>query len=269
MFSKESSVPLSREKLKTLRSLCSTRIRKRRGLCLVEGERAIEEAARRGYLLYLVCSLDRVNEGTFSAVTARFPGTPVYTLDSRFFSELSDIGPGPGILGVARIPHGSDLEDLRGREAPSVLVYLDGLQEPGNVGGIIRTSWALGAAGIMLSNGTADPFSARGIRASAGCVFNIPIHYGVKVCDLNGFQAKGYSIFLAEAGGLDLHETRFPSSSILVLGNEAHGFSKEIRKMGQTIGIEMVPGADSLNVVVAGSIILERMTRDSKDRFNV
>lgn len=256
-----SIAPLSREKLKTLRSLASTRIRKRKGICLVEGEKAIGEAARTGYLLYLVLSSTGMDEVTARTLSDRFPDIPVYTLDSRHFADLSEISSGTGILGAARIPPGVELVSLAGKEPASTLVYLDGLQEPGNVGGIIRTSWALGVSGIMLGKGTADPFSAKGVRASAGGVFHIPVCHGVEPGDLRELQEDGYSMFLAQAGGLDLQAVRFSTRSILALGSEGSGFSGAIRTMGQAVGIAMVPGADSLNVVVAGSIILERMRR--------
>lgn len=254
--------PLSREKLKTLRSLASTRIRKRKGVCLVEGERALGEAARSRNLLYLVLSMNRIEEAGRTAAE-RFPDTPVYTLDGGYFAELSDIGSGPGILGAARIPPGGEPGDLLKGAIPPLMVYLDGLREPGNVGGIVRTSWALGISGLILGDGTADPFSAKAIRASAGGVFHLPVYSDVENRDLVALEERGYSIFLAEAGGMDLERVRFPSRSILVLGSETSGFSEKTRKMGQTVGISMASGVDSLNVVVAGSIILEKMRKTS------
>jgi len=261
-------IPLSREKLKTLRSLSSTKIRKRKGICLVEGERAIIEAARAGHLLYLVLMAERLDEAG-SLAEERFPDTSRYSLDGRSFSELSDLGSGNGMLGVASVPADVNPENIIRDKGRCLLVYLDGLQEPGNVGGIIRTAWAFGAAGVLLGKGTADPFSAKSIRASAGGVFHIPVSSGLEPGMIGMLSDRGYSIYLAEAKGSELDETRFPPRSILVLGNEAHGFSEGVREMGRAVGISMVPGADSLNVVVAGSIILERMTRELGKRSNV
>jgi TrmH family RNA methyltransferase len=254
-----SASPLSREKLKTLRSLSSTKIRRRKGVCLVEGERAIEEAARSGNLIYLVLSVKDLAGETPGILAARYPDIPVYSLEDRHFYEITDISSGTGILGAASIPPGSELDNLSDDMPRSIVVYLDGLQEPGNVGGIIRTAWALGISGVMLGKGTSDPFSAKGVRASAGGVFHVPVFYGVGIENIRDLMGKGYSIFLAEAGGSDLQEIHFPVRSVLALGSEAHGFSDQIRKLGRTVGIAMVPGVDSLNVVVAGSIILERM----------
>lgn len=263
-----SFVPLSGEKLKTLRSLTSTKIRRRRGICLVEGERAIVEAARTGNLLYLVLSGDKLDLAV-GTMEKHLPDAPCYTLDGRYFSELSELGSGIGVIGAARIPPALKPEEITGATDRCVLVYLDGLQEPGNVGGIIRTAWAFGAMGVLLGVGTADPFSAKGVRASAGGVFHVPVSHGVETDGLGMLREYGFSIYFADACGSNLEETRFSPRSILVLGNEARGFSNGIGNVGCAVGINMVPGADSLNVVVAGSIILERMTRGLRDSSNV
>jgi TrmH family RNA methyltransferase len=260
MLSAASPLPLSREKLKTLRSLASAKIRRRKGICLVEGERAIEEAARSGNLVYLVLSAKRVEEA-HNSITERFPGVAVFSLDDRYFSELTDVSSGTGILGAARIPAGGVLEGLKSDAPRSIMLYLDGLQEPGNVGGLIRTAWAFGAAGVILNKGTADPFSSKAVRSSAGGVFHMPVFYDVETESLKGLKENGCSIFLADAGGPDLDNVRFPARSILAVGSEVQGFSKGLRDIGRPVGIAMVPGVDSLNVVVAGSIILEKMRR--------
>ncbi len=252
--------PVSREKLKVLRSISSTRIRKRKGICLVEGERAIEEAGRSGFLDYLLFS----EGGTGAAIdlaSARFPEIPGFSLDRRSFSELSDVRAGTGVIGAARIPAGGDLQLLLAKVGPSILVYLDGMQEPGNVGGIIRTGWAFGVRGVMVGKGTADPFSRKSVRASAGGVFHLPLYDGIVEQDLEKLAKAGYSVFLAEAGGKDSRTVDFPSRSILVLGSEGHGFSKGVRATGKPVSVSMVSGVDSLNVVVAGSIILAEMVK--------
>jgi TrmH family RNA methyltransferase len=253
-------LPLSREKLKNLRSAGSTRIRKRKGVCLVEGERAIGEAGRSGLLDYLVFSEEAAQADTDS-IAARFPGIPCFSLDSHSFSELSGVRKGPRVLGAARIPGFGRFQELLKKKDPSILVYLDGLQEPGNVGGIIRTGWAFGIQGVLLGEGTADPFSPKGVRASAGGVFHLPLYHDIVEGDLETLMGTGYAVFLAEAGGDDFGKVDFPRRSVLALGSEGHGFSAGVRESGRTVSVPMAAGVDSLNVVVAGSIILARMVK--------
>lgn len=231
-------------------------------MCLVEGDRALGEAGRSGNLAYFVQSESGTAMFNPRDVKARFPDVPCFTLENRIFSELTDVRTGTGILGAARIPPGGDFQVLLDASGGLFLIFLDALQDPGNVGGIIRSAWAFGISGVMLGKGTADPFSAKGVRASAGGVFHMPIYYDVDVREIDVLCKSGFSMFFAEAGGPVWREVDFPARSILALGSEAHGFSKEIRKAGHPLGVPMAPGVDSLNVVVAGSIILSEMVKD-------
>ena len=219
---------LSREKLRDLRSLDSVKIRRRKGLCMVEGERSLAEALRTRNLLYLVESDEVAACGT-------------------------------GLLGVARIPSPGDPQGLGTLPGRSALFYLDGIREPGNVGALIRTAWALGLGGALLGEGTADPFSAKAVRASAGGVFHLPRYEGIGARELEDLLASGYSLFTADRGGQDYRSVAYPERSILALGNEARGFSSWVMDAGQAVGIPLAEGADSLNVVVAGGVIAAQM----------
>jgi TrmH family RNA methyltransferase len=255
---------LSREKLKDLRSLDSVKIRRRKGLCIVEGERSLREAKGSGNLLYTVVSLERAVEGGLST-TGDLSSVPVpcYTLEPAHFKELTDVKTGTGILGVARIPACEDHQRLGELSGRSTLFFLDGIQEPGNVGALIRTAWALGFSGVLLGDGTADPFSAKGVRASAGGVFHLPLYGGIGARDMEELASMGYSLYAAQREGEDYRSIEYPQRSILALGNEGSGFSQWVLKAGQAVGIPLAQGVDSLNVVVAGGIIAAQMVRVS------
>ena len=251
---------LSREKLRDLRSLDSMKIRKRKGLCMVEGERSLGEALRTRNLLYLVVSEERAEGGRSPADELPSPDVPCYTLAHTHFKDLTDVKTGTGLLGVARIPVQRDPHVLGDQPGRSTLFYLDGVQEPGNVGALIRTAWALGFTGVLLGDGTADPFSAKGVRASAGGVFHLPIYGGIGAREIEELMAVDYSLFVADRGGQDYRLVAYPERSILALGNEGDGFSKWVVQTGQAVGIPLAEGVDSLNVVVAGGIIAAEMT---------
>ena len=254
---------LSREKLRDLRSLDSAKIRKRKGLCVVEGERALAEAARKGSLLYLVRSDARSTDSIGRADEQLLSQVPCYALDERKFREISDVRTGSGLLGAARIPPLPDHDDLKAGAGRRLFFYLDGIQEPGNVGALIRTAWALGFDGVMLGEGTADPFSHKGVRGSAGGVFHLPLYGNVGAGDLEELQDLGYGIFVAQKGGYDYRAIEYQEQVVLVLGNEGAGPSETIAGLGTTVGIPLAEGADSLNVVVAGGIIASRMIDQS------
>ena len=255
---------LSREKLRTLRSLSSAKLRRKRGLCLVEGERALEEAARSGQLKYLVTEDKGAWEASGSTALASITDLPIFTLEKEVFGELSDVRSGTGLLGVARIPPTAGptagLGDLIEPGAATRYLFLDAVQEPGNVGTLIRTAWALGFSGVLLGHGTADPFSRKGVRASAGAAFHIPIFEEIGPEKVDPLLDGGFSLFFAEGGATDYRKVSFPDKVVLVLGNEGAGISSWVRDRGNGVGIPMAEGVDSLNVVVAGSIIASRMT---------
>ena len=251
---------LSREKLRDIRSLDSMKIRRRKGLCMVEGERSLREAQRTGNLLYIVMSEEQAVNGKLPpAGDFSSSVVPCYTLASAHFKELTAVKTGTGMLGVARIPAQGDPHELGDLPGRSILFFLDGIQEPGNVGALIRTAWALGFTGLLLGDGTADPFSAKGVRASAGGVFHLPLYGGIGAREMEDLTSVGYSLFAADREGQDYRSIAYAERSILALGNEGSGFSEWVLQSGQTVGIPLAPGVDSINVVVAGGIIAAQM----------
>ena len=259
---------LSREKLRTLRSLSSAKLRRKRGLCLVEGERALAEASRSGKLQYLVTEKRGAGEALLSLPSALpsalssavITDLPIFTLEKEVFGELSDVRSGTGFLGVAGIPQSASLDGLMASSDVIKFLFLDAVQEPGNVGTLIRTAWALGFSGVLLGHGTADPFSRKGVRASAGAAFHIPIFEEIGPEKVDPLLDAGFSLFFAEGGATDYRKVSFPDKVVLVLGNEGAGISSWVRDRGNGVGIPMAEGVDSLNVVVAGAIIASRMT---------
>jgi TrmH family RNA methyltransferase len=260
------SIPeLSREKLRTLRSLSSAKLRRKRGLCLVEGERALAEASRSGKLQYLVTEKRGAGEAPLSLhsalPSAQLPADlPIFTLEKEVFGELSDVKSGTGLLGVAGIPQEASLDALMASGGVIKFLFMDAVQEPGNVGTLIRTAWALGFSGVLLGHGTADPFSRKGVRASAGAAFHIPIFEEIGPEKVDPLLDAGFSLFFAEGGATDYRKVSFPDKVVLVLGNEGAGISSWVRDRGNGVGIPMAEGVDSLNVVVAGAIIASRIT---------
>jgi TrmH family RNA methyltransferase len=128
---------------------------------------------------------------------------------------------------------------------------LDGAQDPGNVGAIARTAAAAGAPALLALPGTADPFGAKAIRASAGHVFNLAIARGTWD-DLDGLRLLG-----ADAHGARLAEVDLKTAGALVLGGEAHGLSRDIEK----VAIPMAAGVESLNVAAAAAVLLYELSK--------
>jgi RNA methyltransferase, TrmH family len=123
---------------------------------------------------------------------------------------------------------------------------LDGIQDPGNVGAIIRTAAAAGAPAVVTLPGTADPLGAKAIRASAGHVFNVRLARATWD-DLAGVACVG-----AGVAGRPLKEVDLAAAGALVLGSEARGLSREM----DLVALPMAPGVESLNVAAAAAVLL-------------
>ena len=157
-----------------------------------------------------------------------------------------------GLVAVVRIP--------RHRLAPAgVAVYLDRVQDPGNVGAVIRSAAAFGAAGVATSPGSASPFSWRSLRASAGHALLMPVEAEAAFAPLaERFRAAGGEVVAATGqGGEPLGRFRPRRPLLLVVGNEGQGIAVEIlAHCDRNVTIPIAAAVESLNVTVAASVIL-------------
>jgi TrmH family RNA methyltransferase len=257
--------PVPGEKRRLLRSLLSRRLRERRELALVEGERNLAEAARAGCLRFLAVKEGEPAEAA-RGLAARWQAD-LFAVDEATWSDVSDVVSSPGILGVAERPRAWDLRAAASGEGDVRLLFLDGVQDPGNVGGLIRSAWALGFTAALAGPGTADLFNPKTVRASAGGVFRLPLAPGAGAGDLRALLASGFILYRAETGGEDWERTRWAARTILALGNEGAGLSPEVRTLhGIAVSIPMRGGADSLNVLAAGSILMAAQVSSRRPR---
>ncbi|MDX8431011.1 MAG: RNA methyltransferase [Candidatus Algichlamydia australiensis] len=136
-----------------------------------------------------------------------------------------------------------------------LLLALDKISDPGNLGTLIRTAYAFGADGVFLTEGSADPFNDKALRAAKGATFLIAIQQGslVELLELS----KKIPTFIADLDGKQLTKPQTPA--LLILGNESHGPSSELASIGERITIPMRKEIDSLNVAIAGSILLHQL----------
>ncbi len=171
------------------------------------------------------------------------------TFTDELFDQLSETRSPQDVIAIFERPHHS-FADLR--ESDSLIVALDGVQDPGNVGTIIRLAAAFDCAGVALLPGSADAFSPKAIRASAGAALSIPIA-NITVREL---LDSNLPIYATDATG---PMSAPPSSSaILVFGNEGSGISDEIRRAAKAIGIGMSDRVESLNVASSAAILLAK-----------
>lgn len=213
--------------------------RKKEGLVLVEGKDLVEEAKRAKKLAAVISD----------SAQMLFPFQTRYLLSSKLYERLSVFKTPTHIMGLAKL----DLTNDIGKRC----VYLDGIQDPGNVGTLIRTALCFQYSSIMLSPDCASLSNPKTIQASKGAIFKIPVGYMTYEKLL---ETKAH-LYLTVLDGED--ESKIPSLEepfALVLGNEGKGIPQNHQEVGTKIRIAM-EGFDSLNVAVAGGIFMYRFRK--------
>lgn len=248
-----------------VRNLQQRKGRRRRGLTLAEGVRLVEDALAAGVSIRGVLvgpGLTETPRGT--ALLERLAGhaVPIEELSSRAFAAVAQTEAPQGVLAVVEPPHWTLADLTPGRAAP--VLVLDGVQDPGNVGTLLRTAFALGAAGAVLLSGTADVANPKVVRAGMGATFRLPT-VSVEPPEFAAWaRRERLSIWVAAADGMPLPRAAAPERLALVVGNEGAGVGPEIRALAhQQVAIPLARGAESLNVAVAAGILLYEAGRNA------
>lgn len=252
-----------RNLVRLVRNLQRRGERRRSDSVVCEGVRVVEEAVRaeatfEGVLVSPL--LERTERGRNLLGVLEGKRTPIQRITDQDLEGLADTETPQGILAVVKMPDWK-LDSIAAEKGRPVLV-LDSVRDPGNVGTIIRTAFALGAAGLILLKGSARPNHPKVVRASAGSVFLLPI-ISLDDAEFAGWaEESGAEVWVADSEG-ELPEAP-PQRLVVVVGNEGEGVRKEVRLPSfKTIAVPMARKIDSLNVAVATAILLHEVQRDS------
>ncbi len=252
---------LSQRREQIVRRLRRRKSRVREGLVLVEGVRAVREALQAGAEVRFVITAPRLESAPGGAELVSIlegAGMAPDVVEDGDLVSLADTEHPQGILAVCAQPVvGAEVVRQGGR-----YVVLDGVQDPGNVGTLIRGAVAFEMDGIVVLDGTADPWGAKAVRASAGMVFRKPlvgIQFGHAMQRLAG---EGIPVLVADPGGADVTTFDLPDGWALVVGNEGAGPRPNVDGApGERVAIPMPGPAESLNVGVAGAILMYALTQ--------
>jgi RNA methyltransferase, TrmH family len=181
-----------------------------------------------------------------------------YSLDSKTFSAVTDTDNPQGILAVCRLPEPVQLDEFE--DKGGVIVATDRIQDPGNMGTIIRTACWFGATGLLVGNGTVDPFHPKVVRSTAGAVGGIKYCQGDLGSMLRELEKKGWRVLLLDAGekSISIKSVSQIRKCVLVIGNEANGIDPELGTEGrEQVRIDPASGkkpVESLNASIAAAI---------------
>lgn len=245
----------------TIRDLHRQKGRERRGLTLAEGVRLVEEAVGvSGTIESAVYSplLGKNDRGKQLLASLTALGIELEQVEDSELEKLADTQHPQGIIAVVRAPRWA-LKDIKVRMGP--VLVLDGVQDPGNIGTILRTASGLGAAGIIALPGTVEVTNPKVLRGSMGAVFRLP-WVGLSADELLGWaRAQKVTLLMAAVNGEPISGMKVTPPVAIVLGNEGAGLSPALSKAGTPVSIPIHQGTESLNVAVAAGILLYEVSR--------
>ena len=245
------------EKIKQLKKLIAKKsFRDEMGLFVLEGERAVRDAVCLGAEIESLF----LREGT----TLSFEGDmSIYEVAKSLFDSVADTMTPQGVIAVAKMKIDT-LRDLK----DGAVIFCENLSDPGNLGTIIRTAAAVGAGGVILSEGCVDLYNPKVVRATMSSLFLLPVIRGVNVKEaIEELKENGYRVFgtALREDSLDLYEETLPLKSVLVIGNEGNGMTEEALALcDSALIIPMPGGAESLNASVAASVLLYEHFRQNQ-----
>ena len=252
-------------KLLTLaRDLRRRKAREKRGLFVAEGVRAVEELVKSSLEIEGVLVAPQVEDaprGSALVAAVRQRGLTVESVAASEFASAAETESPQGVLALARIPN-VRLDEIP--EADSLrLLILDAVQDPGNVGTIVRTAFAMGANATVALPGTVDLWNAKVVRSAMGAHFH---HTAIHATwdELSAFRkSRGLVLWGADAEGTAIRAltpTPTPKRLGIVVGNEGAGLTDSVRSsLDRLVSIPMASGAESLNVAVAAGILLHEV----------
>ncbi len=252
---------VSNRNLTLLRKLNRKKYRQKEQLFLLEGARAVGQVVENKSVQVKALFFDESRQywlqNNWQETAQKIDA---FTLPADQFAEISDTDTPQGVLAMCRMPEEISPEKLKLQSG--IIVALDGLQDPGNAGTIIRTASWFGATGILSGKGTVDLFHPKVVRGTAGATGVVPVINGELNDLLPVFESAGWPVFLLDAGAdaVALSEVPSISKGVIVVGNEAHGCDRELfaedRQIVRISPPDNQTGVESLNAAVATSIAL-------------
>lgn len=244
---------ISNEKVKLFRSLSDAKNRREAGLYIAEGANLIKDIPTPSSVRMLFVKESK--QEAFKDVLSRFSAEAV-VLSDELFDRVSDTVTPAGIAALVEIPKSTELSDINDDK----IIVLDHVADAGNVGAVLRTAVAAGYQTAVLL-GSADPYSPKAVRASMSAIFKIKLCFSDNNAFLCSKNLVNYDIMVLDMMGESIF-THVPGGKYaLVVGNEAHGVSGEIKAVGRKLSIPMT-SMESLNAAVSAGVAMYLLERN-------
>lgn len=252
--------------VKKIQSLQKKKYRDELGLFLVEGVRLVEEAVYSDwdmeYCLYTEAAGQTERTQAILATLSSKNCTVVQVTDS-ILAKICETEQPQGVAGVLR-KRSCRLDGISSANANQLIAVLDEVQDPGNVGTVIRTADAAGCTAVILTKGCADIYAGKTVRSTMGSLFHLPVVEDVTTSELSEYAAKhGMNLWVTalDASGI-YYQKDLRSPAAIVFGNEGRGVSSELLEYASgRLYIPIHGQAESLNVAVAAAVVLYEAVR--------
>ncbi|MES2598080.1 MAG: RNA methyltransferase [Verrucomicrobiota bacterium] len=238
------------------------------GLIFIDGLRLAEEALRSGVIVETAFVDDEASDARLESLVAEMTArrVPVFTASRSVLDALADTVQSQGVILIAKRP-APDAGALFQDQTGLLLVSIDRVQDPGNMGTLLRTAEAAGAHGVLVLGGSADVYSPKVLRSSMGSAFRLPVITEVSQEKLMELR-QNHALHLTAAAGegeIDYDRYDWRQPTLLLLGNEGRGVSAELMQACDTrLRIPMANGVESLNVAAAGAVMLFEASRQRR-----
>lgn len=260
------------QKIKYLKHLANKSFREKERMFICEGIRLVEEAIKSAWTVDTFIYSDELlasERGERLLINAAQKGINQLQVTKEVFLAITGIESPQWVMALIKQVEFS-LNDIMSVDQAPVLVLVDGIQDPGNLGTIIRTADAFNTSGIVLLKGTVDLYNPKTLRATMGSLFHLPVLAGQDPADIiPALVSRGINLLLAEpAAGLPVYQVDMTGPVAIVVANEGAGPGQITRRMaGQTIRIPMAGQAESLNVSISAAIILYEASRQRGENY--
>lgn len=245
------------QKIKLVRSLENKKTRDLQGLYVIESVKLVEEAIKENISFeFVFMSESLANKLDTSKLIKTFNENKIeyHIIENNLFKEVSNTVNSQGIIGIAKKPK-NDIEAII--KNYNFMVFCDKLQDPGNLGTIIRTADAFGPCAVVLSPGCVDAYNDKTVRACAGAIFRVPIvEIENSLSFIKNLKEQEFSIISTVVDSdKSFDDINNPKRICLIIGNEGNGVSKEIKEASdECITIKMTGQTESLNASIAAAI---------------
>ncbi len=246
----------SNNKCKYVKSLSQKKSRQKYGEYTVEGIKSVRDALNSSREVTAIY----VSRAFFENESFAYPeNIPLFKVNDNVFANMCDTKAPQGILAVLKIEENDGFK----ADLSKPYIYCDGVNDPGNMGTIIRTADAAGFGGVLLSPGCVDLYSPKTVRSSMGSFFNINIITDVAYTKLREYKDGGFRLIGGALGEntVDYRDADMKKPTIIIVGNEANGISDEVKEMCGCVKIPILGKAESLNVGVAAAILMYELVR--------